>query len=72
MPRYRIEIKQGASTQVVEVECDGIENIRVEAVKLAQAFINDLPVDFWEAPLWALRVTDESNMSILTLTLSGD
>jgi hypothetical protein len=72
MPRYRIEIKQGASTRVVEVECEGIENIRVEAMKLAQAYINDLPTDFWEAPLWALRVTDESNMSILTLTLSGD
>lgn len=72
MARYQIEIKQGASTQVVEVECEGIEDIRFEAVKLARAYINALPVDFWEAPLWALRVTDESNMSILTLTLSGD
>lgn len=72
MPQYRVEIKQGTSTEIVEVECEGIESIRAVALRLARVYINELPADFWEAPLWALRITDESNISILSLTFSGD
>lgn len=72
MPLYRVEITQGASTEVVEVECERIEDIRNEAMKLARHRINDLRADFWEAPRWTLRVTDHSNISILSLTFSGD
>jgi hypothetical protein len=72
MPLYRFEIIQGDSPEVVEVECDSIEHMRAEALRMAEDCLKDLRADFWDRPRWALRVTNESNMSILSLTFTAD
>jgi hypothetical protein len=71
MPLCRFEITQGGAIDIVEVECDDVEHIRAEALRLAKTRINDLTVGIWDKPVWALRVTDESRISILALTLAS-
>jgi Domain of unknown function (DUF6894) len=72
MPVYKFEITRGDGTESVNVECDSIDDMRVKALRVATDSIGDLQGDFWERPLWALRVADESNMTILSLKFSGD
>ena len=72
MPLYRFEITAGDSVETIELECRDLEAIRAEAVRLAATAIKDLRGDFWERPLWAVRVTDDSNMTILSLKLAAD
>ena len=72
MPLYRYEITQGDTTETHELEWDSIEHMREEALQLAVGCIKELRPDFWDRPRWALRVTDESNMTLLSLTFSAD
>ncbi len=72
MARYRFEIIAGDSTQTIEIECRDLDAIRAEALKLAAAAIKELRENFWDRPLWAVRVTDDSNMAILSLKFTGD
>jgi hypothetical protein len=72
MPSYRFETTLGDITEASEVECQDIEAMRDKALRLAQQSINALQTSFWGHPRWALRVTDDSNMTILSLTLTAD
>lgn len=72
MPLYRFEITQGASTRTIEVDCRDQESMRVEALRMAAAAIKDLRESFWKQPLWAVRITDDTNMTILSLKFSAD
>jgi hypothetical protein len=72
MPAYKFEIIHGDNAEAFDVECDGLDGIRAEAVTRAGDFVGNLPGDFWERPRWALRVTDEGNMTILSLTFFAD
>ena len=72
MPLYQFEITIGDATEMIEVECKSAEHMRVEALRTAVLGIRDLREDFWGKPRWALRVTDESNMSLLSLTFTAD
>ncbi len=72
MPVYRFEITRGDTTEAADVECDSLEAMRAEALRRAKQAIGDLQESFWGHPRWALRVTDDTNMSILSLNFSAD
>jgi Domain of unknown function (DUF6894) len=73
MALYKFEIIEGDSADTLEIECADLEGLRAEALNLAADRIKHLKnKNFWEHPRWALRVTDDSNISILSLTFSGD
>jgi hypothetical protein len=72
MPAYRFEVTRGDSTESFEVECDSFEHMRDKALRLASLSIGELQETFWGHPRWALRVSDETNMTILSLTFSAD
>ena len=72
MPQYRYEITRGDTTETHELEWDSIERMREEALQLAVGSIKELRPDFWDRPRWTLRVTDESNMTLLSLSFSAD
>jgi hypothetical protein len=72
MPVYRFEITRGDTTEARQVECESAEIMREKAFQIAKHSIGDLEESFWAHPRWAIRVTDDSNMTILCLTFSAD
>jgi hypothetical protein len=72
MPLYQFEITDGDATKTMAIECRDLDEVRVQALQLANRSIAELGVDFWKKARWALRVTDDTNMTIVALTFSGD
>ena len=72
MPVYRFEITRGDTTEVSQIECENIEAMRRQALRTAKQSIGDLEESFWGHPRWVLRVTDDSNMTLLCLSFSAD
>lgn len=72
MPLYRFEITRGDTTEARQVECENADIMREKAFRIAKDSIGDLAESFWANPRWAIRVADDSNMTILCLTFSAD
>jgi hypothetical protein len=72
MSLYRFEILEGDLTDTVQVECHDLAEVRAEALRLAAGCIKDLRTDFWERPYWIVRITDDKNMTVLSLTFAAD
>ena len=72
MPLYQFEITEGDATKTMAIECRDLDEVRAQALQLANRSIADLREDFWKRPRWALRVADDTNMTIVSLTCSGD
>jgi hypothetical protein len=45
---------------------------QAEAVRLCGEMIRDIDDSFWEVPLWQLRVTNDDQRLLFTLTFSGE
>ena len=72
MPRYFFHILHHSSEPDDEgSELADIDAARAAAVQLCGEMIQEIGVSFWQAPRWQMRVTDQDQQLLFTLTFSA-
>ena len=73
MPRYFFHISHHSSQQDMEgSELSDIYAAQSAAVRLCGEIIRDIDGTFWESPVWQLRVTNQDQRLLFTLTFSAE
>ena len=74
MPRYFFHVDDGTFLPDAEgSELAGIDEARVEAVKMSGAILREFGRKFWmQNTPWRLHVTDAENQLLFTLHFSAD
>jgi len=73
MPRYFFHVSHHALRSDVEgSELADIHAARVAAVHLCGEMIQEIDEHFWDDPSWQLRVTDDKQKLLFTLTFSAE
>lgn len=73
MPRYFFHLSHRASRPDTEgSELPDLQAARAAAVRLCGEIIQEIDGSFWDAPLWQLRVTDQDQQTLFTLTFSAE
>jgi hypothetical protein len=73
MPRYFFHIFHQASQPDTEgSELSDIHAAQAAAVRLCGEMIREFDGKFWAAPLWQLRVTNNDQRLLFTLTFSAE
>lgn len=72
MPRFFFHVDDcDAFTDHQGTELPDLDTAKREAVRFVAALLRDEADRFWEAGDWRMRVTNEADLPILDLTLSG-
>jgi hypothetical protein len=72
MPRYYFHVRDGREFRDEEGhELEGLDEAREQAVIAAGEAIRDLGKRFWAGEEWHMDVTDESGVSVCSLTFSS-
>lgn len=73
MPLYFFNVHDGRTLpDEFGTELSGVEEARVEAVKLAGVLLGDDPDSFWTGDDWTLDVSDEQGQVVLRLTFRAE
>lgn len=72
MPRYFFNIEGGPYSEPDSgIDLKGPEQARSAAVTWAGEMLQDIDGQFWGAPEWRLRVTDEQGATVCILSIRG-
>lgn len=72
MPTYTFEIRNGKTPlEVIAADCDSLEIVHSEALRLTAESVHDFTPAFWLHPIWSLSVFDEAKTEILKLDING-
>jgi hypothetical protein len=69
MPRYFFHVRDGKTfTDETGTILSDVAEAKQHAVKFAGQLLSYEPQTFWEGTEWVLRVTDENDLTLFTLT----
>ena len=73
MPRYFFHVSHHSSDPDTEgSELPNLQAAQTAAVRLCGEMIQEIDGKFWDAPLWQLRVTNQDQRLLFTLTFSAE
>jgi hypothetical protein len=69
MPRFFFHVRDGQTyVDLQGTVLADIDAAKREAVRFAGHLLSDQPDTFWEGTEWVLRVTDEKDLTLFSLT----
>lgn len=73
MPRYFFHVSHHSADHDTEgSELPDIHAAQAAAVRLCGEMIQEIDRRFWQTPLWQLRVTNQDQRLLFTLTFSAE
>lgn len=73
MSIYFFHVKDGQDyVDNTGTECSDLDEVRSQALYAAGSMLRELGPEFWQSPVWSMRVTDRSGEMVVRLNFTAE